>query len=59
MKDLLIGITAGMVAGVALATNPKVKCLMDKAKSKMNCRCTDSCECHDEPLRNYDEMNID
>ena len=59
MKDLLIGITAGMVAGIAVATNPKVKCLMDKAKAKMNCCCTDSCDCGEKSAHACDEANND
>ena len=35
MRDFIIGITAGMVAGIAVATNPKFKCMMEKAKAKM------------------------
>ncbi|MBR2989231.1 MAG: hypothetical protein IKC64_05875 [Clostridia bacterium] len=59
MRDFIIGITAGMVAGIAVATNPKFKCMMEKAKAKMNCRCQDNCDCNETPSPCCDEMNID
>ena len=53
MKDLIIGLTAGMIAGIALATNPKAKKIMEKAKTKMKENCV-LCECDEQDKKPID-----
>ena len=50
MKDWIYGIAVGMLTGVALATNPRVRKMAYDAKkkaSKMKCCFDEECTCNE------------